>query len=574
MASYTVSCSRGDCTPGHATRTAYRLKNGELDMKKLQKKKNIDPSRIDDDVVLCKRTFEEVYEEAFGEALKEFNAKQIANRQPKRQKGTAVDYLDACKHSKNKTKYAYEMVIQVGGVEVGIPPESEAVEMLTEWYNAYEKEYGDTFRTVNAIIHLDETTPHLHLECVPVATSTRGLSVQNSLNKALAQIGFESHADFALDLQEKLLRSIVESHGHEVVHGQDTHRHMPTEQWKRYCRVEDEISEKTAEVEELTSQKERLRREVEELERTSPPENMREAKRIIEQGKAADERIPGLLGECTEAANKVSRLEGAIETERTESASRINELKKNMEGERTEATGRIKQLESAIEAERTAAARRISELEGAIKTEREAAPGRIRELKEAISEEKQRVREFTSKTDAARKKVKDTVGESAKRVSEVKGAIETERTASDERVAGLTRQIYNLRARFKDLRGRIVAKLEKIDMQAPTRTLQAAVERLARACHITTPAVRSRQVCFELATAGRNMVEDKMLTNKKDLTKDEPSISETSTHEKEKTKKPHTIAALSAEANERYKNQTPSNPTQNQNNRKHSGPSL
>ena len=55
----------------------------------------------------------------------------------------------------------------------------------------YAKEFeirNPNLKVFNAVIHLDEETPHLHLDYVPVAKNlTRGMSVQNSQTKALEQ---------------------------------------------------------------------------------------------------------------------------------------------------------------------------------------------------------------------------------------------------------------------------------------------------------------------------------------------------------------------------------------------------
>ena len=42
------------------------------------------------------------------------------------------------------------------------------------------------------VLHMDEATPHLHVDFVPVATAqSRGLSTRVSMKQALKQQGFE-----------------------------------------------------------------------------------------------------------------------------------------------------------------------------------------------------------------------------------------------------------------------------------------------------------------------------------------------------------------------------------------------
>lgn len=60
-------------------------------------------------------------------------------------------------------------------------------------------QYAETFeernqnlKLIGAYIHMDEASPHLHLDYVPVATGySRGLEKRNSLDKAMKQMGFQ-----------------------------------------------------------------------------------------------------------------------------------------------------------------------------------------------------------------------------------------------------------------------------------------------------------------------------------------------------------------------------------------------
>ena len=47
------------------------------------------------------------------------------------------------------------------------------------------------FYVFNAVLHLDESTPHLHINYIPVGHFTRGLEVRNAKNKAMEEMGFE-----------------------------------------------------------------------------------------------------------------------------------------------------------------------------------------------------------------------------------------------------------------------------------------------------------------------------------------------------------------------------------------------
>lgn len=74
----------------------------------------------------------------------------------------------------------------------------------------------------NAVIHLDEATPHLHVDFVPFATrQSQGLSTRNSLSKALEQQGFLTKTNLETptkqwtDFEKQQLAEIMHKRGIE-----------------------------------------------------------------------------------------------------------------------------------------------------------------------------------------------------------------------------------------------------------------------------------------------------------------------------------------------------------------------
>ena len=57
-----------------------------------------------------------------------------------------------------------------------------------------QKHFRNEIRTCylfNCVMHLDEATPHLHIDYIPVAHGYKtGMETRNSLTKALQQMGF------------------------------------------------------------------------------------------------------------------------------------------------------------------------------------------------------------------------------------------------------------------------------------------------------------------------------------------------------------------------------------------------
>lgn len=148
---------------------------------------NIDVSKSSENITLIDKDIREAYREIFGEALEKYNGKQ------KRADRKIEDYCDHIKKSKNGEKLFYEDVVQWGKKEDFQKPETRerAKEALVKYVEGFE-ERNPNLKLIGAYIHMDEASPHLHLDYVPVATGySRGLETRNSLDKAMKQMGFQ-----------------------------------------------------------------------------------------------------------------------------------------------------------------------------------------------------------------------------------------------------------------------------------------------------------------------------------------------------------------------------------------------
>ena len=144
---------------------------------------NIDNERTKNNIQIGKKIdLREFYEQTFGQAVKDYNEKQTRED---RKIGSYYDKISA----DSKKNLFYEIVIQIGDMHdtnCADNPEKE-IALLEEYAKEFEIR-NPTLKVFNAVIHLDEETPHLHLDYVPVAKNlTRGMSVQNSQTKALEQ---------------------------------------------------------------------------------------------------------------------------------------------------------------------------------------------------------------------------------------------------------------------------------------------------------------------------------------------------------------------------------------------------
>lgn len=147
---------------------------------------NIDQSKTHENITLVDMEIREAYREIFGEALEKYNE----NKKPCRK---ITDYYDHILKSKNGEKPFYEDVVQWGSMkDFKDSPEmrEKAKEALLQYAKGFQAR-NPNLRLVGAYIHMDEASPHLHLDYVPVAHGYKnGLQVRNSLDRAMKEMGF------------------------------------------------------------------------------------------------------------------------------------------------------------------------------------------------------------------------------------------------------------------------------------------------------------------------------------------------------------------------------------------------
>jgi hypothetical protein len=151
------------------------------------------PERISWNRIYKQESLETAYEKCFGQALRDYNASQ------KRKDRKKDNYLKEIENSGNKEKPFYENVVQIGKVtdtavvdENGnLTEEAQAAIEVLEKYAQTFQERNPNLYLFNCVMHLDEATPHLHMDYIPVAHGYKtGMETRNSLTKAFQQMGF------------------------------------------------------------------------------------------------------------------------------------------------------------------------------------------------------------------------------------------------------------------------------------------------------------------------------------------------------------------------------------------------
>ena len=149
--------------------------------------KNTDPNRTHWNVEYCNEDIKDVYHELFDEALKRYNDKQT------RKDRKIDDYYEKIRSGKQE-KLFHEVIIQIGDKDNMGSETMEgqlAAKILDEYMKGFQ-ERNPTLRIFAAHLHLDEATPHLHIDFIPYVTgSKRGLDTRVSLKQALSSLGFK-----------------------------------------------------------------------------------------------------------------------------------------------------------------------------------------------------------------------------------------------------------------------------------------------------------------------------------------------------------------------------------------------
>lgn len=180
----TISFMNGEGSLGHNTRAFIAV--------------NVDADRTKDNITLVNEDLKKVYHKLFDDSLKKYNAKQ------KRKDRQIKNYYDKISRSKQE-KLFYEVIVQIGNRDdtgVGSAASDIAVKVLTDYVELFIRRNPQLY-VFGAYIHMDEETPHVHIDFVPFSTDNkRGLETKNSLKGALASRGFESEGKANTEWQQ------------------------------------------------------------------------------------------------------------------------------------------------------------------------------------------------------------------------------------------------------------------------------------------------------------------------------------------------------------------------------------
>ena len=257
--------------------------------------KNTDPERSYLNVEYCNENIKDVYHELFDEALARYNEKQTRNDR------RIDDYYEKIRSGKQEKPF-HEIILQIGDRDtMGAETEEGrlAAKILDEYMQDFQRR-NPTLRVFSAHLHMDEATPHLHIDFVPYITgSKRGLDTRVSLKQALTALGFkggtrrETELNQWVSAEKQQLAAIMLEHGIEWEQKGTHEKHLSLLDFEKQERAKEvaaleaqkaELEEHNATMQEVNEkwldQLENIEKEI-----FSAQENREEADKQAEQAK-------------------------------------------------------------------------------------------------------------------------------------------------------------------------------------------------------------------------------------------------------------------------------------------------
>ena len=253
--------------------------------------KNTDPERSYLNIEYVNDDIRDVYREMFDEAVEQYNEEQ--SRSDRR----IEDYYEKICNGKQEKPF-HELIIQIGD-SVNMNAQGKHSDVARDTLDEYMRSFQErnpNLRVFSAHMHMDEATPHLHIDFVPFTEhSTRGLSKRVSLKQALAEQGFVGGSRSATEWnlwvasEKEALSKVMERNGIEWEQRGTHEKHLSTIEFEKKMRSEEveqlneqvkdnleKISETTKELAERTQELSTIREEMtiidKAAERLSEPE--------------------------------------------------------------------------------------------------------------------------------------------------------------------------------------------------------------------------------------------------------------------------------------------------------------
>lgn len=340
--------------------------------------KEIDPTLSNENITLrgsknITNDIKELYKNEFTEAVCKYNLKQTDERRK------VVDYLDKMDRDE-KNNIAVEFIYQIGDIETwkgrSLEDKKKTKEIFEKAIDILE---AKGIKVANATIHLDETSPHMHIVGVPIIENQkRGLEKQLSQRKVLTR-------EVLKELREETEKVFIE-------------------QYKRVYKTDDVTLKKGSEIEEHLSVED-YKNTKKMLEVAKKYGNRKELKEEIE--KKVDE-VEKEIEELENAKIVKSKKIQDLESENENLTSELTNLEEKNYSLNTE----VKDLETSKKTKE----KEKGDLEKALDLYQQ----KIKDYKEKIVKDKENL----EKEEEEQKRLEDELKEKEKKVKEVKDELD------------------------------------------------------------------------------------------------------------------------------------------------------
>ena len=225
---------------------------------------NVDPLRTPQNITFVRQPIGEVYDQLFKESTERYNARQ--KRNDRMIHGSYYERLfgvkpcNTVRTATDKRKSFYENVVQIGKMEdsgYGTEDFQLVADCLKEYMEGFQKR-NPNFYVFNAVMHMDEATPHLHIDYIPVGHYKRGQDTQNGIAQALKEMSFgEGKQAIARwrAAEVEVLNAICLEHGIQPLEPEKARGTLEIPEYKEKRRQADELAVQNAQAEAELSEK-------------------------------------------------------------------------------------------------------------------------------------------------------------------------------------------------------------------------------------------------------------------------------------------------------------------------------
>ena len=308
---------------------------------------NVDQSRIKDNIIIINQTVGEAFEHVFGEAQRKYNSKQkrkdrkIDNYYTHLFGNVPESKQDEIQTNANGQHSFWEDIVQIGDKDsAGILTNPKNAQIVTECLQEYAEGFQERnpyLYLFNAIIYLDEVTPHAHLDLIPFAEGyKKGMERQLSIAKALEAMGYskncnEAIRDFTAN-ERKIILGICERHGLEIEKEEKSREIKFTPQQMR-----DGISEQYTKLKEVEKNLQEKQSALQEIEKT------------LQEKQSALSEVTATMQTATATVNVLQKQEQELQKKVDEAVDLVRNFTPPPKKMTTDFFGRKKEVDKTVE---------------------------------------------------------------------------------------------------------------------------------------------------------------------------------------------------------------------------------